>query len=100
MKHMGVKVFAAAAVVTVSGFLTWHAFGQDSTSIGGRASEFSGASQNGSFDEALSLAISAAHDGLCPGCADYQVQWKLVSVSGRNGGFAYMNEVTVTIAAR
>lgn len=58
---------------------------------------FKGTSKKGDLKEALDLAIQAALKS-APG-ADRLVEWTLKEVSGRRGGVAGFNEVTVTIEA-
>lgn len=60
---------------------------------------FSGTSKNGDFQEALDLAIKAAADALGEGGADIQINWHLLLVSGVNGGFAGLRDLTVEICA-
>lgn len=55
---------------------------------------YKGTSTNGDFQEALKLAIDAAH-----GSGAEQVQWTLVKVSGVHGGFRPQNDLTVEIEA-
>jgi hypothetical protein len=59
---------------------------------------FKGTSKKGDVDEALRLAIARAERSVRH--PDAMVEWTLKSVSGRNGGIAGFNEVTVTIEAR
>ncbi len=59
--------------------------------------QYTGTSKKGNLQEALRLAIRAVE--LPPG-ADRMVEWTLKEVSGRQGGFAGFNEVTVAIEAR
>jgi hypothetical protein len=63
----------------------------------GKRETFRGTSNQGNLQEALDLAIQAAQKA-APG-ADRRVEWTLKEVSGREGGFAPVNEVTVTIEA-
>ena len=58
--------------------------------------KFQGASDRGDFQEAVANAIAAAKNGLK---TDF-VRWKLVDVSGQNGGFVLVDEITVTIQAQ
>ena len=60
-----------------------------------RAARFEGTSNQGDFTEALQNAIAAAKDGL----SSTLVTWKLLEVSGQNGGFVGVNELTVSIQA-
>lgn len=60
--------------------------------------EFSGTSKKGDVDDALHKAISAAQGSVRH--PDAMVEWTLKRITGRNGGFAGFNEVTVTIEAR
>ena len=57
---------------------------------------FSGTSQNGNFNEALTEAIGLAKQSLT---TDF-VTWRLLETTGENGGFRHKNELTVTIRAR
>lgn len=59
--------------------------------------EYTGTSKKGDLQEALQLAIQAV---VLPPGADRMVEWTLKEVSGRQGGFAGFNEVTVAIEAR
>ena len=62
-------------------------------SKGGR---FEGTSDQGDFTEALQNAIAAAKEGL----TSTLVSWKLLEISGQNGGFVQVNELTVSIQAQ
>ena len=59
---------------------------------------FKGTSKKGDVDEALRLAIARAERSVRH--PDAMVEWTLKSVSGRSGGIAGFNEITVTIDAR
>ena len=59
---------------------------------------FKGTSKKGDVEEALQNAIAAAEKSVRH--PDAMVDWTLKSVSGRNGGIAGFQEVTVTIEAR
>ena len=59
---------------------------------------FTGTSKKGNLQEAINLAIKSALYS-APG-ADRMVTWTLKQASGRKGGIAAFNEVTVAIAAR
>lgn len=61
-----------------------------------RAGKFRGTSKQGDFHEALDNAIAAAKEGLTSSL----VIWQLQDVSGQNGGFAQVNDLTVIIRAR
>jgi hypothetical protein len=54
---------------------------------------FTGISRRGRLEEALADAITAAKAGIP---SDY-VEWKLLDVSGKDGGFTLVQEVEVTI---
>ena len=58
--------------------------------------KFKGTSKNGDIQEALAIAIAAAKDGLKTDL----VRWTLEEVSGEDGGFVLVTDVTVTINAR
>lgn len=61
---------------------------------------FAGTSSKGSLEEALDRAITSAMSGGNPEAQpppDHMITWQLVSVTGRNGGIAGFDEVTVTI---
>jgi hypothetical protein len=64
---------------------------------GATRATYRGTSKKGNLQEALDLAVQAAQKA-APG-ADWQVAWTLKEVSGREGGIAGLNEVTVTIEA-
>jgi hypothetical protein len=74
--------------------------GTESTAAGPFARLYTGTSDTGSFQEALDIAIANASQQICPDCSDYRVEWRLNSVTGRQGGFSFVNEVTVAIHAR
>ncbi len=57
---------------------------------------FKGTSKKSNLQEALGLAITAAHKA-APGVSDHLVQWTLKDVSGSDGGIAGLTELTVTI---
>ena len=57
---------------------------------------FEGTSQNGDLHEALAGAIRKAKNDLT---TDH-ITWTLEKVSGENGGFVQVNNVTVTISAK
>jgi hypothetical protein len=59
---------------------------------------FKGTSKNGNVQKALDAAIQAALQSAQG--ADRMVQWTLKVISGRRGGIAGFNEVTVAIRAR
>jgi hypothetical protein len=59
---------------------------------------FRGTSAKGDFQEALGLAIQAAQQS-APG-ADRMVEWTFAGASGRHGGIAGFNELTVAILAK
>lgn len=61
-----------------------------------KGSKFEGTSNEGDFNEALQRAIAAALEGL----SSTLVTWRLLEVSGENGGFTLANNLTVTIEAR
>jgi hypothetical protein len=61
-----------------------------------KGSRFEGTSNQGDFNEALQNAIAAAKDGLTTSF----VTWKLLDVSGQNGGFVGVNDLTVSIEAQ
>jgi hypothetical protein len=56
---------------------------------------FSGTSDTGDFQVALTLAIDAAKEGL----GATLVQWTLLLVYGANGGVVGQNDLTVEIEA-
>lgn len=56
---------------------------------------FEGDSDNGSFEEALADAIEKAKQELTTDL----VKWKLVGISGENGGFVGVNQIKVSINA-
>src|SRR5262249_4616235 len=59
---------------------------------------FSGTSKKGDFSEALEAAIKAAFAAAhVP--PDGQAKWRMKEVSGVKGGFAGLNDLTVTIYA-
>lgn len=58
--------------------------------------KFRGTSTNGDFHEALNNAIAAAKVGL----PSELVIWQLQDVSGQNGGFLPVTDLTVTIRAQ
>src|SRR5262245_51164608 len=57
--------------------------------------EFTGTSKKGNLQDALDAAIQTALDSAKG--ADRMVTWSLKKVSGREGGIAGFNEVTVVI---
>jgi hypothetical protein len=57
--------------------------------------KFEGTSNRGDFQEALQLAIEAA----IAGTSATRITWKLLDVSGANGGIVPQNDLTVTIEA-
>jgi hypothetical protein len=57
---------------------------------------FEGKSTNGNIEDALEAAIAAAKQGLTTDL----VVWQLEKVSGENGGFVGVNDVTVSIHAQ
>ena len=59
---------------------------------------FKGTVKNGNLQKALDAAIQAALNSATG--ADRMVTWKLKAASGRHGGIAAFNEVTVAISAR
>ena len=59
--------------------------------------EFQGVSKKGDVEEALEKAISAAQGSVRH--PDAMTEWTLKKITGRKGGFAGFNEVTVTIEA-
>jgi flavin-binding protein dodecin len=54
---------------------------------------YKGTSRNGLLDEAIVEAIAAAKDAIP---TDY-IEWKLIEVSGVNGGFTQVNELSATL---
>jgi hypothetical protein len=62
------------------------------------AKTFKGTSNSGNVQKALDLAIRAAEDSATG--ADRLITWTLKDVSGRRGGIAGFNEVTVAIGAK
>ncbi len=62
--------------------------------------QFSGLSERGSFDEALQAALGEMNAAMADSRAvDGMVTWHLGPVSGRVGGFAGFNDMSVTIYA-
>lgn len=61
-----------------------------------KGSKFEGTSNQGDFNEALQKAIAAALEGL----SSTLITWRLLEVSGENGGFVGANNLTVTIEAQ
>jgi hypothetical protein len=59
--------------------------------------KFSGTSNKGDFQEALTKAVDKGLNSL-PG-ADMQLKWTLYAATGIKGGIAPKNSVTVTITA-
>jgi hypothetical protein len=59
---------------------------------------YQGTSKKANIQEALELAIQAAHKA-ASGTADHLVQWTLKEISGSDGGVAGSTTVTVTIEA-
>lgn len=57
---------------------------------------FEGKSTNNDFQEALEAAIAAAKEGL----TTELVVWQLEKVSGENGGFVPVRDLTVSIHAQ
>jgi hypothetical protein len=66
---------------------------------GPAARTFTGTSDKGDFEEALSSAVQSAMESR-QGAADAMIEWKLKSVSGVQGGFAGFRKITVTIEAK
>lgn len=64
-----------------------------------KTQQFQGTSDAGDFQSALQEAISKALEALSAGVADQRISWKLIEVSGINGGFVGENKITVTIEA-
>jgi hypothetical protein len=60
--------------------------------------QFRGSSKTGDVEEALKNAIKAAERSVRH--PDAMVEWTLKSITGRNGGFAGFNDVTVIIEAK
>jgi len=58
--------------------------------------KFEGTSKNGDVQEALAEAIAAAKDGLR---TDF-VRWRLEELTGEDGGFVLVRDVTVRIHAK
>jgi flavin-binding protein dodecin len=58
--------------------------------------KFTGTSKNGDIQEALANAIGAAKDGLKTDL----VRWTLDEISGEDGGFVLVRDITVKINAR
>jgi hypothetical protein len=58
---------------------------------------FEGTSTDGNLQKALNQAIAAAQSGVT--IADWLTEWTMKSISGRRGGIAGFDEVTVTIDA-
>lgn len=56
---------------------------------------YSGSSATGNFSDALDAAIQSAKQLIL---TDY-VSWEITSISGKNGGFANTNIITVIIRA-
>ena len=63
-----------------------------------RTRQFRGTSAKGDLDEALQKAVAAAASTAKH--PDAMVEWTLKSVSGRSGGIAGFNQITVTIEAK
>jgi len=59
---------------------------------------FQGTSEKADFNEALGLAIKAAHKAV--NAADSLIEWTLKGVSGRDGGIKGFTELTVTIEVK
>jgi hypothetical protein len=57
--------------------------------------KFEGTSKSGDLQEALGIAIAAAKGGLKTDL----VKWKLEEVSGENGGFVLVTDLTAKISA-
>lgn len=75
--------------------------GEETTKISERGLpklQFRGSSKTGDVEEALKNAVKAAERSVRH--PDAMVEWTLKSITGRNGGFAGFNEVTVIIEAR
>jgi hypothetical protein len=87
---------AGAAVMAVGGGAKAHSPHNDEAK--GAKKTYQGTSKKGDTDEALELATKAAFKDAT--ATDAMVTWTLKEVSGRNGGKAGFNEVTVTIEAR
>ena len=61
-----------------------------------KGSKFEGTSNQGDFNEALQKAIAAALEGL----SSTLITWRLLEVSGENGGVVGANNLTVAIEAQ
>jgi hypothetical protein len=59
--------------------------------------KYTGTSHNQNFQEALDEAIVAAQRADAETGADIITEWRLVTVTGRAGGFVGFREVTVEI---
>ncbi len=65
-----------------------------------RGREFTGISNDGSYDDAYSDAVRKARDGLRNSGADRIIETEVVSVKGEHDGIAGVNRLKVTIRAR
>jgi len=93
---MDSRMLAVAAVVTAASLAC--GFARDS---GRQAKEeyvtFSGVSRQGDLNDALGDAVRKAEASAAERGADILIEWELVKVRGRRGGFAGFNEIQVTI---
>lgn len=58
---------------------------------------FTGTDTTGSFEGAISAAVAKA--ATCAGCCDRLVDYRVTQITGRVGGIASLNDITVEIVA-
>ncbi len=90
-RRHAVKLTTAAG--TIAALVAGSAHAQDQNRRKGK--RYTGTSKKGSIEEALDLAIQSALSDAQG--ADIQVKWILKEISGTRGGFAAVNDLTVTI---
>lgn len=64
-----------------------------------KTQNFQGTSQAGDFQAALGEATSKALEDLSDNVSDQRIAWKLIEISGRQGGLLGEHTITVTIEA-
>lgn len=102
-------VLVAVVGILVLAAFTWTALtpaptAEAQTSIEGAAvaccctpGVFTGTDSTGSFEGAIAAAVAKA--AACAGCCDRLIDYRVTQITGRVGGVAALNDITVEIVA-
>lgn len=87
----------ALVLIALLAFFTFSTSADGKADLVGNSGVFVGTDDTGNFQGALDDAVTKA--AAAAGCCDIRISYKVVETTGRHGGFLFVDEVSVKIAA-